>query len=177
MQTTELLDHYAEQLKREDVFTDAVTGAPEDPLSIGMNDASFTWSATSTSGSLTPSRRTFTLRVPDKLEFKRGAVNLIVGPTGAGKTSMLMALLGEMHYVPSGPGSYSQLPRSGGIAYAAQESWVQNETIRVSVTCRILDDCDLIQLVCIGRTTSSLVPRLTRRDTTRSSINVVFCAI
>lgn len=40
---------------------------------------------------------------------------------------------GEMHYVPSGPNSYFQLPRAGGIAYAAQESWVQNETIRVSL--------------------------------------------
>lgn len=90
---------------------------------------------------------------------------------------MLMALLGEMHYVPSGPGSYSQLPRSGGIAYAAQESWVQNETIRVSATCRILVVCDPTQLARIGRTISSLVLRLTRRDTTRFSINVVFCAI
>ena len=42
-----------------------------------------------------------------------------------------MALLGEMHYIPSGPESYVQLPRDGGVAYAAQESWVQNETIRV----------------------------------------------
>lgn len=41
--------------------------------------------------------------------------------------------LGEMHYIPSGPESYVQLPRQGGVAYAAQESWVQNETIRVSV--------------------------------------------
>ena len=132
MQTTELLDHYAEQFNREEVFTDAVTGAPEDPLRIGMNDASFTWSATSTSGSLTPSRRTFTLRVPDKLEFKRGAVNLIVGPTGSGKTSLLMALLGEMHFEPLTPGAWVNLPRESGIAYAAQESWVQSDTIRVS---------------------------------------------
>lgn len=37
-----------------------------------------------------------------------------------------------MHYVPSGPDSFFHLPRAGGVAYAAQESWVQNETIRVS---------------------------------------------
>ena len=43
-----------------------------------------------------------------------------------------MALLGEMHYMPAGPDSFFSLPRSGGVAYAAQESWVQNETIRVS---------------------------------------------
>lgn len=41
--------------------------------------------------------------------------------------------LGEMHYIPSGPDSFFNLPRDGGVAYAAQESWVQNETIRVSL--------------------------------------------
>ena len=42
-----------------------------------------------------------------------------------------MALLGEMHYTPQGPSSYMRLPRDSGVAYAAQESWVQNDTIRV----------------------------------------------
>ena len=144
---------------------------------IGFGKAHFTWSKDQTDGTETPSRAVFRLRIDEELVFKRGAFNLIVGPTGSGKTSLLMALLGEMHYIPLSPDAWVNLPRKEGVAYAAQESWVQNETIRVSVTCRILDDCDLIQLVCIGRTTSSLVPRLTRRDTTRSSINVVFCAI
>ena len=173
---TELLDRYTEEIAEE--AATPITPPDLNPQTIGIRDAAFTWSGDN-DGTLTPgkNKRNFVLRITDELTFKRGSINLIVGPTGAGKTSMLMALLGEMHYVPSGPGSYSQLPRSGGIAYAAQESWVQNETIRVSVTCRILDDCDLIQLACIGRTISSLVLRLTRRDTTRFFINVVFCAI
>lgn len=58
---------------------------------------------------------------------------MIVGPTGCGKTSLLMALLGELHYVPSGPDSWFNLPRENGVAYAAQESWVQNETIRDNI--------------------------------------------
>ncbi|KAF8265084.1 hypothetical protein EI94DRAFT_1736769, partial [Lactarius quietus] len=45
-------------------------------------------------------------------------------------TSLLMALLGEMHFVPMSPDSWYHLPRAGGVSYAAQESWVQNETIR-----------------------------------------------
>ena len=39
-----------------------------------------------------------------------------------------------MHYIPMGPKSYVNLPRDGGVAYHAQESWVLNETIRVSPT-------------------------------------------
>ena len=44
-----------------------------------------------------------------------------------------MALLGEMYYKPNGPDSWYNLPRNGGVAYAAQESWVLNETVRVSI--------------------------------------------
>ena len=44
-----------------------------------------------------------------------------------------MHLLGEMHFMPSGIDSWYNLPRSHGIAYATQESWVQNETIRDNI--------------------------------------------
>jgi hypothetical protein len=40
---------------------------------------------------------------------------------------------GEMHFIPSTVDSWYNLPRRGGIAYAAQESWVQNETIRENI--------------------------------------------
>lgn len=96
---------------------------------IGFRDAVFSWSNT-TSGTVTPSRRQFTLRIADELLFKPG-INLVIGPTGSGKSSLLMALLGEMHFIPSGPKSAFNLPRVKGVAYAAQESWVQNETIKV----------------------------------------------
>ncbi|RXW15228.1 hypothetical protein EST38_g10627 [Candolleomyces aberdarensis] len=64
-----------------------------------------------------------------------GKINLVVGPTGSGKTSLLMALLGEMHFAPSEPDSLFSLPhaRAGGVAFAVQESWVQNETIRENI--------------------------------------------
>lgn len=38
-----------------------------------------------------------------------------------------------MHFVPSTVDSWYSLPRKGGVAYAAQESWVQNETIRENI--------------------------------------------
>jgi ABC-type multidrug transport system fused ATPase/permease subunit len=60
---------------------------------IGFRDATFAWS-NDVDGSLTPSKRKFVLRIEDELIFKHDCINLIVGPTGSGKTSMLMALLG-----------------------------------------------------------------------------------
>ena len=38
-----------------------------------------------------------------------------------------------MHFMPSSIDSWYNLPRGQGIAYVAQESWVQNETIRDNI--------------------------------------------
>ncbi|KAH9166017.1 hypothetical protein EDB89DRAFT_2076263 [Lactarius sanguifluus] len=130
---TELLDEFADADKgSERVMPTDVSRFDQDV--IGFQNASFTWSNDHADGTLTPSRRWFTLRVHGELLFKRGCFNLIIGPTGSGKTSLLMALLGEMHFVPMSPDSWYHLPREGGVSYAAQESWVQNETIRVRST-------------------------------------------
>lgn len=53
--------------------------------------------------------------------------------SGSGKTSLLMALLGEMHFIPTQLDSWFNLPHGGGIAYAAQEAWVQSATIRENI--------------------------------------------
>ena len=122
------MDRYDEQSASTD------SAMHEDDIGIGR--AHFTWSNEPSDGTATPSAQTFRLRVEGELEFKRGKFNLIVGPTGSGKTSVLMALLGEMHYIPLGPDAWVNLPRKGGVAYAAQESWVQNETIKVMTSSR-----------------------------------------
>ncbi|KAF7792450.1 hypothetical protein EIP86_003487 [Pleurotus ostreatoroseus] len=90
------------------------------------------------------SENNFKLHIPDEVIFKPGRINLIVGRTGSGKTAMLMALLGEMHYVPLGPNCLVSLPRHGGIAYHAQESWVLSETIRPSMK-KVIYQCALEQ--------------------------------
>ncbi|KAF9483592.1 multidrug resistance-associated ABC transporter [Pholiota conissans] len=135
LQKSELLDLFLETADDPDVplaisLPDAPSGTD-----IGFHDASFSWSLEEedNSGTATPSSRVYKLRIEGDLLFKRNAINLIIGPTGSGKTSILMALLGEMHFIPTAPDSWFNLPRSGGIAYAAQESWVQNDTIRNNI--------------------------------------------
>ncbi|KAF8214920.1 P-loop containing nucleoside triphosphate hydrolase protein [Mycena galopus ATCC 62051] len=95
---------------------------------IGFRDTTFSWSKES-NGPLSQ----FQLKIEGELIFSRGRINLVAGPTGSGKTSLLMALLGEMHFIPSSPDSWYNLPRNSGVAYAAQESWVLNETIRSNI--------------------------------------------
>ena len=159
---TELLDEFADAEKGSErvMLTDA---SHFDQDVIGFQNASFTWSNDDADGTLTPSRRRFTLRVHGELLFKRGCFNLIIGPTGSGKTSLLMALLGEMHFVPMSPDSWYHLPRAGGVSYAAQESWVQNETIRV----RTADLLTRILGSKKSRITFYLVLHMMRRDITK----------
>ncbi|KAK7058408.1 hypothetical protein VNI00_002042 [Paramarasmius palmivorus] len=127
LRNTELLDTFDDKDRDPNFFTPA-----DHDDKIGFRNAIFTWSKDA-DGSLTPSKRRFVLKIDDELLFKRGCVNLVIGETGSGKTSLLMALLSEMHFVPIGPDSWYNLPRDGGVAYAAQESWVQNETIKDNI--------------------------------------------
>ncbi|KAF7314589.1 ATP-binding cassette transporter [Mycena kentingensis (nom. inval.)] len=128
LRETELLDEY-EQKETPILFAPDPTANEQ----IGFRDATFSWSK-DTDGAYSRSQRQFQLKIGGELLFVKGKINLVVGPTGCGKTSLLMALLGEMHFIPSSPDSWFNLPRAEGVAYAAQESWVLNETIRDNIT-------------------------------------------
>ncbi|KKK27136.1 hypothetical protein ARAM_001306 [Aspergillus rambellii] len=79
------------------------------------------------------------------VDFRIGKLNIIAGPTGCGKTSLLMALLGEMKllegrvHLPGGRANRGDLPvdpRTGlieSIAYCAQEAWLVNDTIKENI--------------------------------------------
>ncbi|KAI0753285.1 P-loop containing nucleoside triphosphate hydrolase protein [Daedaleopsis nitida] len=138
---TELLDEFENKYSGTDP---TVARTVEEENTIGIGHTTFTWAkehgsqtpTTSASASTDNSgrRRKFVLNIEDEVVFKRGRINLIVGPTGSGKTwHCLVSLAREMHAMPSGPGSFVSLPRSAGVAYAAQESWIQNETIRDNI--------------------------------------------
>ncbi|RVX71396.1 hypothetical protein B0A52_04968 [Exophiala mesophila] len=78
------------------------------------------------------------------VEFVIGQLNIIAGPTGSGKTSLLMALLGEMQLMNGSvfiPGGYSRQdlrpdPVTGlieAVAYCAQQPWLVNATIKENI--------------------------------------------
>ncbi|KAI0782172.1 multidrug resistance-associated ABC transporter [Abortiporus biennis] len=141
---TELLDKFVDNVSDsstpviiENTGPATLSSIPEE-APIGIRNSSFTWTADERKdGSLTSedaSRRNFKLKIEGEVFFKKGRINLIVGQTGSGKTSLLMALLGEMHHhIPLGADALVSLPREGGIAYHAQESWVLNETIKENI--------------------------------------------
>lgn len=77
------------------------------------------------------------------IDFKIGKLNVVIGATGSGKTSLLMALLGEMHLlkgkivVPSLEARQDLVLDSDGltnsIAYCSQAAWLLNDTVRNNI--------------------------------------------
>ncbi|KMQ95020.1 atp-binding cassette transporter sub-family c member 9 [Lasius niger] len=63
------------------------------------------------------------------LNFPRGQLTIIVGKTGSGKTSLLLALLGEIQRTN---GSI-EWTKGLKIAYVAQRPWLQNATLRDNI--------------------------------------------
>ncbi|KAL4917030.1 ABC transporter type 1, transmembrane domain-containing protein [Aspergillus aurantiobrunneus] len=110
---------------------------------IALEKATLTWGTGKKSQS-GEQDETFRLINVD-VEFQVGKLNIIAGQTGAGKTSLLMALLGEMKllegrvYLPGGTANRAELPVDAhtglieSVAYCAQEAWLVNDTIKENI--------------------------------------------
>ncbi|KAK9454724.1 hypothetical protein V1511DRAFT_361560 [Dipodascopsis uninucleata] len=123
-----------EETKKYDQLR-TIRDEPDAPL-IGFKDASFAWGEGETS---------YDFKLQDlNITFEPGKLTVIVGATGAGKTSLLLALLGEMNLLKGRvylPGcTFPELPvinRSTGlsesVAYCAQTPWLLNASIRENI--------------------------------------------
>ncbi|CAG8111193.1 unnamed protein product [Penicillium olsonii] len=141
------VDNYLneEETGKYDQLRDSTTAGT--PAKIGLENATLSWSNSKvqtkdTAASIDlDSFRLINLNV----EFLVGKLNIIAGPTGSGKTSLLMALLGEMQLVegrvhlPGGMSNRADLPvdpETGlvdSIAYCAQEAWLVNDTVKENI--------------------------------------------
>lgn len=95
---SELLDRYDEQ---GNSLTPSLKGPEDASQDIGFHRASFAWSNEGTSWLTPASSNNFHLSIDHELKFAKGVLNIIIGPTGSGKTSLLMALLGELSWIIS----------------------------------------------------------------------------
>ena len=144
-------------------------GVSSSSLGVGgieVRNAAFAWSKKTGGGGETeeagasasfppprPPPPLITLSV-ESLRVRSGSLVVVVGPVGSGKSSLLAALLGEMHSFPlekkvGGDSGGSGSGGSGGeenddetvvvsvrgtVAFCSQEPWIQNATVRENVT-------------------------------------------
>ncbi|KAK4688391.1 hypothetical protein P7C73_g1726, partial [Tremellales sp. Uapishka_1] len=123
-QESEMIDAWTEGTTAS-ISTPAQLEAESEDL-IRIHDAVFTWGSETDAASAN-----FSLQIPD-VTFVKGKINIIAGPTGSGKSSLLQALIGELHFEQK-EGSFFHLPRTGGVSYAAQESWCMSESIKDNI--------------------------------------------
>ena len=67
--------------------------------------------------------------VVDNVSFsmRRGDLLTVIGPVGSGKSSLLMAILGETLLTKG------SVTAHGDIAYASQEAWILSDTVRSNI--------------------------------------------
>ncbi|KAK8065257.1 ATP-dependent bile acid permease [Apiospora hydei] len=128
------------------------------PMAVGFDKATLSWPCSNASesgmtafdtspGSAYFYYNNFALRCLT-IEFRQGGLNVVYGPSGSGKSSLLLALLGEMHlehgqvYVPpagasNGWGSMGHMDKSNELinttAYCPHEAWIMNRSIRANI--------------------------------------------
>ncbi|VEU24425.1 DEKNAAC105626 [Brettanomyces naardenensis] len=112
----------------------SVKRGPNSPL-VGFENATFSWSS--------HSQNDFKLR-DINVSFRIGKLNVIVGSTGSGKSSLLLALLGEMDLVSGKVFLPGATPRdelvanpvtglTESVAYCSQTPWLLNGTIKENI--------------------------------------------
>lgn len=108
---------------------------------IGFYGATLTWGSKESPNS---DGQTAFRMIDMNVRFLVGRLNIIAGPTGSGKTSLLMALLGEMTLIEGSvflPGGQSreelredpETRLTESIAYCAQQAWLVNDTIKQNI--------------------------------------------
>ncbi|KAL9101333.1 MAG: hypothetical protein Q9163_003401 [Psora crenata] len=125
--------------KYEQLSHERGDGDPE--VVIGFDNATLTWGSKDARSA--DAQKAFHMIDLD-VRFMIGRLNIVAGPTGSGKTSLLMALLGEMTllhgsvYLPHGRSREELVPDSEtglteSIAYCAQQAWLVNDSVRQNI--------------------------------------------
>ncbi|KAF9388063.1 hypothetical protein CPC16_006719 [Podila verticillata] len=145
---------YLDEPNIKDVFVNG-TRLPEGAPEIGLVNMSAQWwtsesaktpeaSADGSVQARTEDTEQFILR-NISVNFPVGELSIVCGPTGSGKSSLLLAMLGEMDilsgqiHLPRRPldGSRVHDPATGllkdGVAYVSQQAWLQNASIKDNI--------------------------------------------
>ncbi|KAK7506164.1 hypothetical protein BaRGS_00002276, partial [Batillaria attramentaria] len=106
-------------LDNEELDSDAVQRDPQSKAAVKIENGTFSWDRSDKDTPNTISNIS--------LEVEEGSLVAVVGVVGAGKSSLLSAILGEMDKIQ---GSVSV---KGSVAYVAQQAWIQNATVRDNI--------------------------------------------
>ncbi|XP_072526196.1 ATP-binding cassette sub-family C member 2-like [Salminus brasiliensis] len=103
-------------LSRDDLDTDAVHHDNSPGAAVSVTDGTFAWDRAGQ-----PVLKNVSLHI------NPGRLVAVVGAVGSGKSSLISALLGEMHNLSG------SINIKGSVAYVPQQAWVQNATLKDNI--------------------------------------------
>lgn len=148
IQTKISLDRVEEFLNEEETskYTQLKTAYDhEGNPRLGFQNATTTWASRKQVEENNMEAPLSVFQLPEmNVEFAPDQLNVIIGPTGSGKTSLLMALLGEMTlvrgeiFLPCADAreflhAHPDTRLTESVAYCAQQAWLLNDTIKNNI--------------------------------------------
>ncbi|XP_070696945.1 ATP-binding cassette sub-family C member 2 [Pempheris klunzingeri] len=116
VQTTVSRKRLEKFLGGEDLESDIVRHDPSFASAVSVCDGSFAWE-----------KKDEPLLKNVSLDIKPGRLVAVVGAVGSGKSSLISALLGEMHCTKG------FINIRGSLAFVPQQAWIQNATVRDNI--------------------------------------------
>ncbi|XP_019116392.2 ATP-binding cassette sub-family C member 2 [Larimichthys crocea] len=116
VQTTVSRKRLEKFLAGEDLDSDIVRHDPSFNSAISICDGSFAWE-----------KEAEPMLKNVSLDIKPGRLVAVVGAVGSGKSSLMSALLGEMH------STKGFINIQGSLAFVPQQAWIQNATLRDNI--------------------------------------------
>ena len=110
------LDRVNKFMNNEELAEDAVEHNTEEDEAISITGGHFKW------GPEDP-----TVLEDINLTVKEGSLTAVVGTVGSGKSSLISAMLGELHK------ESGRVATRGKIAYVPQQAWIQNSTLKENI--------------------------------------------
>ncbi|KAI5087921.1 canalicular multispecific organic anion transporter 1 [Silurus meridionalis] len=114
----------------EDLDTMAVQHSDNKGAAVSVNNGTFTWDIDSE-----PALKNVSL------DIKEGRLVAVVGAVGSGKSSLISALLGELHNLSG------SVHIKGSVAYVPQQAWIQNATLKDNILFGSTEDVMRFQTV------------------------------
>ncbi|KAF4105447.1 hypothetical protein G5714_013109 [Onychostoma macrolepis] len=122
VQTTVSKKRLEKFLSGDDLDTMAVTRDDSHTAAVSMTDGTYAWERDTE-----PVLKNITSVIGSPLDIKPGRLVAVVGAVGAGKTSLISALLGELRSLKG------RINIKGSVAYVPQQAWIQNATLKDNI--------------------------------------------